>query len=203
MGHSPGDVTSLLNRLARGDDQAGVQLVPLIYEELRRLAYRCCRRERSDHTLQPTALVHEAYLKLAGQKRANWQSRTQFFAVASNSMRRILVDYARTQARTKRGGGQQRLSLDDVPLFSANRSDEVLAVNQSLMRLEQLDCRQARIVELRYFGGLTFEEVAEAMSISSRTVKREWSIAKAWLYGELKECSENNPATVGEGKDAI
>jgi RNA polymerase sigma factor (TIGR02999 family) len=118
-------------------------------------------------------------------------------------MRRILVDYARTHARTKRGGGQQRLSLDDVSLLSANRSDEVLAVNQSLMRLEELDSRQARIVELRYFGGLTFEEIAEVMSISSRTVKREWSIAKAWLYGELKECSENNPATVGEGKDTI
>ena len=182
------DVTLLLNKLAAGDQKAAAELVPLVYEELRRLAARHLARERSDHTLQATALVHEAYLKLAGQRDAKWQNRAQFFGVASQAMRRILVDYARGKQRIRRGGKQQeKVSLDDVPLISPGRDEEVLAVHESLSRLEMLDARQARIVELRYFGGLTVEEIAEVAEISTKTVMRELNVAKAWLYGNLKD----------------
>jgi RNA polymerase sigma factor (TIGR02999 family) len=180
------DVTLLLNKLTAGDQNAAAELVPLVYEELRRLAARHLAHERSDHTLQATALVHEAYLKLAGQKDAKWQNRAQFFGVASQAMRRILVDYARGKQRIRRGGKQQKLSLDDVLVVSPGRSEEVLAVHESLSRLETLDARQARIVELRYFGGLTVEEIAEVVEISTKTVMRELNVAKAWLYGDLK-----------------
>jgi len=182
------DVTLLLNKLAAGDPEAAAELVPLVYEELRRLAARHLARERPDHTLQATALVHEAYLKLAGQKDAKWQNRAQFFGVASQAMRRILVDYARGKQRLRRGGKQQeKLSLDDVLLITPGRTEEVLAVHESLSRLEMLDARQARIVELRYFGGLTVEEIAEVAEISTKTVMRELNVAKAWLYGNLKD----------------
>jgi RNA polymerase sigma-70 factor (ECF subfamily) len=187
MAPAPADVTSLLNKLAAGDQEAGAQLVPLVYEELRHLAARRLRQERPDHTLQATALVHEAYVKLAAQRDAKWQNRAQFFGVASQVMRRILVDYARGQQRVRRGGKQQKVSLDDVLLVSPDRTEEVLTVHESLSRLERLDARQARIVELRYFGGLTVEEVAEVVGISTKTVMRELNVAKAWLYGDLKE----------------
>jgi RNA polymerase sigma factor (TIGR02999 family) len=173
--------------LAAGDQEAAAELVPLVYEELRRLAARRLRHERPNHTLQTTALVHEAYVKLAGQRDANWQNRAQFFGVASQVMRRILVDYARGKQRIRRGGKQQKVSLDNVLLVSPDRSEEVLAVHESLSRLEMLDARQARIVELRYFGGLTVEEVAEVLGISAKTVMRELNVAKAWLYGDLKD----------------
>jgi RNA polymerase sigma factor (TIGR02999 family) len=181
------NVTSLLNKLAAGDQEAAAQLIPLVYEELRRMASARLRHERPDHTLQATALVHEAYVKLAAQRDAKWQNRAQFFAVASQVMRRILVDYARGQQRLRRGGKQQKVSLDEVLLVSPDRSEEVLAVHESLSRLEKLDGRQARIVELRYFGGLTLEEIAEVVGISTKTVMRELNVAKAWLYGDLKE----------------
>lgn len=181
------DVTLLLNKLAAGDQKAASELVPLVYEELRRLATRHLSHERSDHTLQTTALVHEAYLKLATQKDAKWQNRAQFFGVASQAMRRILVDYARGKQRIRRGGKQQKVSLDDVSLVSPSRTEEVLAVHESLSRLEALDARQARVVELRYFGGLTVEEIAEVVKISTKTVLRELNVAKAWLYGNLKD----------------
>jgi RNA polymerase sigma-70 factor (ECF subfamily) len=187
MEPAPADVTSLLNKLTAGDQEAAAQLVPLIYEELRRLAAGRLRHERPDHTLQATALVHEAYVKLAAQRDAKWQNRAQFFGVASQVMRRILVDYARGQQRIRRGGKQQKVSLDDVVLVSPARTEEVLTVHESLSRLEKLDVRQARIVELRYFGGLTVEEIAEVVSISTKTVTRELNVAKAWLYGDLKE----------------
>ena len=187
MDAAAADITTLLNRLADGDQEAAAQLVPLIYEELRRLATHRLRHERPGHTLQVTALVHEVYLKLAGQSDARWQNRAQFFAVASQLMRRILVDYARTKQRIKRGGRQEQVSLDEVLLIAPDRTDELLAVHESLSRLEKLDPRQARIVELRYFGGLTMDETAEVLRVSPRTVTREWNIAKAWLYGELKE----------------
>jgi RNA polymerase sigma-70 factor (ECF subfamily) len=187
MAPAPADVTSLLNKLAAGDQEAAAQLVPLVYEELRHLAARRLRQERPDHTLQATALVHEAYVKLAAQRDAKWQNRAQFFGVASQVMRRILVDYARGQQRVRRGGKQQKVSLDDVLLVSPDRTEEVLTVHESLSRLERLDARQARIVELRYFGGLTVEEVAEVVGISTKTVMRELNVAKAWLYGDLKE----------------
>jgi RNA polymerase sigma-70 factor (ECF subfamily) len=199
MEPAPADVTSLLNKLAAGDQEAAAQLVPLVYEELRRLAARRLRRERPDHTLQATALVHEAYLKLSAQGNAKWQNRTQFFGVASQVMRRILVDYARGQQRIRRGGKQQKVSLDDVLLVSPERTEEVLTVHESLSRLEKLDARQARVVELRYFGGLTIEEIAEVVGISTKTVMRELNVAKAWLYGDLKERdAEAEPRTKGE-----
>jgi RNA polymerase sigma-70 factor (ECF subfamily) len=187
MEPAPADVTALLNKLAAGDQEAAAQLVPLVYQELRHLAARRLRQERPDHTLQATALVHEAYLRLSSQRDAKWQNRAQFFGVASQLMRRILVDYARGQQRIRRGGKQQKVSLDDVLLVSPDRTEEVLAVHESLSRLERLDARQARIVELRYFGGLTHEEISELAGISTKTVMRELNVAKAWLYGDLKE----------------
>jgi RNA polymerase sigma factor (TIGR02999 family) len=187
MDASPGDVTSLLNKLAEGDQEAGAKLVPLVYNELRRLAARCLQRERENHTLQATALVHEAYLKLTAQRSARWQNRAQFFALAAQAMRRILVDYARAQQRIRRGGKQQKVTLDEALLVSRDRTEELIAVHESLSRLEKLDPRESRIVELRYFGGLTVEEVAEVVGVSSKTVTREWNTAKAWLYGDLKD----------------
>ena len=181
------DVTSLLKKLSEGNQDAADQLIPVIYHELHRLAVGHLRHERPDHTLQPTALVHEAYIKLVAQRNTDWQSRAHFFAVASKLMRRILVDYARRYLRAKRGGGQAKLALGDVLLVSTERPDNMLALDESLTRLEKVDARQGRIVELRYFGGLKIEEVAEILSISPTTVRREWTSAKAWLYGELKE----------------
>ena len=187
MTSSTEEITGLLNKVADGDEQAAALLIPLVYKELRRLAVHRLRSERPNHTLQPTALVNEAYLKLAGQRDAKWENRAQFFAVASHAMRRVLVDYARTQKRTKRGGQLQRVTLDDVCVVSPPISDEVLAVNESLKRLEQIDPRQARIVELRYFSGLSNEEAAGILNISVRTLIREWNAARAWLYGDLRE----------------
>lgn len=187
MESSTAEVTVLLNKLASGDQEAAAQLVPLVYDELHRLAVRRLRHERPDHTLQATALVHEAYLKLADQRNAKWQNRAQFFAIASQVMRRILVDYARTQQRIRRGGKQQKLALDEVVLVAPDRTSEVLAVNESLSRLEKLDPRQGRIVELRYFGGLTIEEIADVLGVASKTVARELKVAKAWLYGQLNQ----------------
>ena len=200
MEPSPADVTSLLNKLADGDQEVAAELVPLVYQELRRLAVRRLQHERSDHTLQATALVHEAYVKLSAQRDAKWQNRAQFFGVASQAMRRILVDYARGQQRIRRGGKQQKVPLDNVLLVSPDRNEEVLALHESLSRLEKFDGRQARIVELRYFGGLKLEEVAEVVGISTKTVMRELNVAKAWLYGDLKERSaEAEPRTNGQG----
>jgi len=181
------DVTSLLKKLADGDQEAARELIPIIYRELHRLAVSHLRRERRDHTL-PTALVHEAYIKLVAQRTADWQNRARaFFAVASNLMRRILVDYARRQLRAKRGGRQAKLSLNEVVLLSLERPDQMLALDECLTRLEKLDARQSRIVELRYFGGLTVDEAAEVLGVSPTTVRREWTSAKAYLYGELKQ----------------
>jgi len=181
-----------LKKLADGNDQAAGELIPIVYEELHRLAVSHLRRERRDHTLQPTALVHEAYIKLVAQRNADWQSRNHFFAVASKLMRRILVDYARRHLREKRGGGQAKVSLDEAPIVSPDRPNRMLAIDESLSRLEKLDARQARIVELRYFGGLTIEEAAQVLGVSPTTVRREWTSAKAWLYGELNRHDGNH-----------
>jgi RNA polymerase sigma factor (TIGR02999 family) len=181
------DVTSLLKKLADGNQEAASELIPVIYRELHRLAVAHLRHERPDHTLQPTALVHEAYMKLVGLRKAAWQSRVHFFAVASNVMRHILVDYARRQHRAKRGGRQEKVSLEEVLLVTPDRPDKILALHECLTRLEKLDCRQARIVEFRYFGGLTVEEAAQILGVSLTTVRRDWTSAKAWLYGELIE----------------
>ena len=203
MASSSAEITVLLKKVAEGDRDAAGQLVPLVYDELRRLAARCLRRERPDHTLQATALVHEAYVKLMGQRDVRWQNRAQFFALASQLMRRILVDYARARRRAKRGGGQEKVSLDEVLLVSPDRTDELLAVNESLSRLEKFDPRQARIVELRYFSGLTAEEAGEVLGVSAKTVKREWNMAKAWLYGDLKERHGDDAGQLGENQGAF
>lgn len=203
LGRADEEVTLLLNQLGEGDQNAAKQLVPLVYQELRRMAAQCLRQERPGHTLQATALVHEAYIKLAGQREAKWQNRAQFFAVASQLMRRILVDYARAHLRSKRGGKQQRVSLDDALLVSSDRTDELLAINECLARLEAMDARQGRIVELRYFGGLSIDETAEVLRVSSKTVLRDWNIAKAWLYGTLKESYGNDSGKLEAGKGTV
>jgi RNA polymerase sigma-70 factor (ECF subfamily) len=178
-------VTRLLADWSRGDAAALEQLLPIVHTELRRIARRALRRERVDHTLQPTALVNELYLKLVGQRSASWANRAQFFAVAAQLMRRILVDHARAQAAAKRGGSSPRLSLSEAGASVVEPALEVLAVDRALTRLAKLDPDQARIVELRYFSGLTVEETAHVLGTSPRTVKREWRLAKAWLYEQL------------------
>ena len=181
----PGDVTVLLTEMGRGNTEVLPKLIPLVYQELKRLAGYFLRDEREGHTLQPTALVNEAYLRLAGQK-ATWRNRAHFMAVAAQVMRRILVDYARGRVAEKRGGGAIALDLDHCEIgLEAGQSEELLAVDEALSRLALLDAQQAQIVEMRYFCGMTVEETAEAMSISPRTVKRDWAMAKAWLYLEV------------------
>ena len=191
MDSSPAEVTSLLNKLARGDQEAAAKLVPLIYDQLRRIAVARLRRERPGHTLQATALVHEAYIKLAAQPDAEWKNRAQFFAVASQVMRRILVDYARAQLRSRRGGRPQKVPLEEVVLVSPDRTEELLTVHESLLKLEKLDPRQGRVVELRYFAGLSVDEIAEVVGVTPRTVARDLNMAKAWLYGDLCQQSSN------------
>jgi RNA polymerase sigma-70 factor, ECF subfamily len=184
------DVTLLLTALTRGDQSASEKLIPLVYGELRRLARSYMRRERADHTLQATALVHEAYLKLVEQRSSNWQSRAHFFGVAAQVMRRILVDHARGHLRQKRGGEYEKVVLNEALVFSPEKSAELLAVDQALEKLARLDERQAKVVELRFFGGLSVEEAAAVLGISPKTVKRDWSVAKAWLYADLKQHHE-------------
>ena len=181
-----GEVTELLAAWSAGDESARDSLMPLVYEELRRVASRHMRRERPDHTLQTTGLVNEAYLRLAGQRQIEWQTRAHFFAVASEMMRRILVDHARHRQFAKRGGNAIRESVDEVTVAAGELSAEIIAVDEALGRLAALDERGGRIVELRYFGGLTVEEVAGVLEISPATVKREWTVAKAWLAHELR-----------------
>ena len=190
-----GDVIVLLAELTKGNEEAASRLIPLVYTELRRLASSYMRKERTDHTLQATALVHEAYLKLIEQRAVSWQSRAHFFGISAQIMRRILVDHARGHLRDKRGGGQIEVPLDEAIVFAPQQSSELVKLDQALDRLVQFDPRQAKIVELRFFGGLTVEETAEVMAISPKTVKRDWSIAKAWLHGELKQ---NHADTAGE-----
>jgi RNA polymerase sigma-70 factor, ECF subfamily len=202
MGENP-DVTLLLSALTRGDDGAASQLIPVVYAELRRLAGSYMRKERSDHTLQATALVHEAYLKLVEQRSVNWQSRAHFFGVAAQLMRRILIDHARGHTRQKRGGDDQKVSLDEALIFSEQQADELLAVDDSLNQLAKIDPRQAKVVEMRFFGGLSIEEAAEALQVSPKTVKRDWSVAKAWLYADLKERYGIDAATMGDRQTAV
>jgi RNA polymerase sigma factor (TIGR02999 family) len=188
MAQGTGDVTQLLLGLRAGDQGAEGRLLEVVYAELHRLAAALMRRERPDHTLQPTALIHEAYVHLIDQRGKDWQNRAHFFGVAALVMRRILVDHARTHLTAKRGGTQQKVSLDDeaLPLTSA-QSDEVLALNEALLRLARFDPRQSRVVELRFFGGLTEDETAEVLGVASRTVNRDWRMARAWLRGELEK----------------
>ena len=178
------DVTELLREWSEGDQQALSELLPIIYDELRQVAHRYLQRERAEHTLETTALVHEAYLKLIDQRSVNWQNRAHFFAIAAQAMRRILIDNARRRTAGKRGNGA-RVPLEEVAVVSGERDDNLLALDEALRQLEEIDPQQSKIVELRYFGGLTIEETSEAMSLSPATVKREWSTAKVWLYGAM------------------
>lgn len=191
------DVTVLLGQLAKGNDAAASKLIPLVYDELRRLAGGYMRRERNDHTLQPTALVHEAYLKLIEQRAVDWQGRAHFFAIAAQMMRRVLIDYARGHLRDKRGAGERAIPLDEALVFAPEQSSELVKLDESLERLAKLDPRQSKIVELRFFGGLTVEQTAEVLGISPKTVKRDWSMAKAWLHGDLKQDHGNVSGEVG------
>ena len=183
--NEPGDVTLLLRRASEGDAQANERLLPLVYEELRRLARYHMRRERPDHTLQATELVNEAYLKLVGSSAQGPDSRARFFAVASRIMRNILVDHARAHRAAKRGNGDAPLPLNELLVQAEGKSAEVVALDEALQRLEKLSPRQAKVVELRYFAGLTVEETAEALEIAPRTAVREWVAAQAWLRREL------------------
>ena len=185
MADSQPDVTQLLAAWRQGEAGAFDRLLPLVYEELRVLAHRYLRRERADHTLNTTALVHEAYLTLVG-KQTPWENRNHFFAVAAHAMRHILIDYARRRNREKRGGGVQNIPLDKAIVFSEDRMEDLLALDQALQQLEQKEQRLGRIVECRYFAGLTIAETAEALEISPATVKRDWLVAKAWLKKALQ-----------------
>ncbi len=181
-------ITQILIELKNGETDALAELLPLVYNELRRLAGSHLRRERDNHTLQPTALVHEAYLRLLGQKEIEWQNRAHFFGIAARLMREILIEYARMKNRQKRGGEYKTvIALDDAVSFVSQKQLDITAVDDALNKLEKLDERQARIVEMKFFGGLTIEEIAEVLSVSPATVKREWSSAKLLLYKMLSE----------------
>ena len=181
------NITRMLKDWSDGGKREALdRLLPFVYNELHRQASRYLRRERSDHTLQTTALIHEAYLKLIDQNQVEWQNRAHFFAVAAQAMRRILVDYARTRKREKRGGDDVKLQLDEaVNVSTGEKSIDLVALDEALTRLSKFDERQAKVVELRYFSGMTEEETAEVLSLSPATVRRDWNMAKAWLHSQL------------------
>lgn len=183
-------INDLLAQWNDGDLEARDALMPLVYDELRRLAASYLRRERSDHTLQPTALVHEAFLRMLEQKNINWQGKRHFFGTAAQLMRRILVDYARSHLGKKRGSGAPKVPLTEAFVMSKQRPDELLALDESLKRLSEVDPQQARVVELRVFAGLTVEQVAKVLEVSPATVKRDWSMSKAWLLREIGKADQ-------------
>lgn len=185
MESSSRQVTRLLQQWSSGRSDARDELFPVIYAELRRLAAGYMRHERASHTLQPTALVHEAFLKLIDQRAVRWQSRAHFFGIAAQAMRRILVDHARAHAAEKRGAGESPVTLDEARLIGATPNVDLIALDEALTRLEALDPQQSRLVEARFFGGLTIDEAAELLQVSPATVGREWTVAKAWLYTQL------------------
>ena len=182
---SPHRVTQLLAEWSHGDNAALVELTPLVYEELRRLAHHFMEGQRPDHTLQTTALVNEAYMRLADQTKPSWQNRAHFFAVAARAMRQILVNYAKSNRAQKRGGGALKVELDEVAIISPEESKEIVDLHEALERLAALNSRKAQVVELKYFGGLNYDEMAEVLKISPVTVRRDWEFAKLWLYTEL------------------
>jgi len=184
---SPPEITRLLEEWSRGDRSALDRLIPLVHAELRRIARRQMSQERAGHTLQATALVNEAYVRLAGDAGQRWQNRAHFFAVCAQVMRHVLIDHARSRAREKRGGALQRVSLEGAAALAEGGEAELLALDEALARLEEFDRQKARVVELRYFAGLGIEETAEALGVSPTTVRREWRRAKAWLYRALAE----------------
>jgi len=195
------DVTSLLKRHSDGDPDALSKLIPLIYHELHRVASSYLRRERPDHTLQSTALVHEAYLRLINQKEVNWNNRNHFFAVAAQLMRRILVDHARKHIASKRGSSLTKVSLEEAAILHKEHPRELIALDELLSRLAVMDPQGSRIVELRFFAGLSLEETAVLMELSTAKVRREWSIAKTWLKRELRRISEYNDEHSGQTGD--
>jgi len=188
---SPKNLTKLLVDWRNGDQEALNTLIPLVYEELHRVARRYLRHERPNHTLQTTALVHEAYLRLVDENDGNWRNRAQFIVVASQLMRHILVDYARNHNAAKRGGNFARVSFDEQMIVTENKGPDLMELDEALNRLATIDPEQSRVVELRVFGGLTVEETAEVLAVSPRTVKREWSMAKAWLHRQLSRQSSS------------
>jgi RNA polymerase sigma factor (TIGR02999 family) len=183
--HSPQEITRLLVAWGDGDESALEALTPLVYEELHRLAHRHMAGERSGHTLQTSALVNEAYVRLIDWKRVRWQNRAHFFGVSAQLMRRILVDFARSRGYQKRGGGARPVQLDEAAVVSGDKGADLVALDEALRALAELDARQSRVVELRFFGGLSVEETAEILKVSPATVRRDWSIARAWLHREL------------------
>ena len=197
---SPQEVTQLLADWGKGDRSALDKLLPLVHSELRRIAQRQMSQERPGHTLQATALVNEAYLKLAGQQGFDWQNRAHFFAVCAQVMRHILIDHARAHARDKRGGGAVKVSLNDALVVADDQASHFIALDEALRRLESLDPQKGKIVELRYFGGLSIEEAAEVLNISPRTVRREWQRAKAWLYRMMTEGIEDETRPLAKSR---
>lgn len=180
-------ITELLARLRAGDKEAEARLIPLVYDELHRLAHHYMRGEHDSHLLQTSALVNEAYMRLAGQQGFDWKNRAHFFGVAAQIMRRVLVDYARKRNSGKRGGGIEKISLESAFVYSDDQSWQIVTLHEALNKLAEFDERQCRIVELRFFAGLSVEETAESLSLSAATVKREFQLAKAWLHGELSQ----------------
>jgi RNA polymerase sigma-70 factor, ECF subfamily len=181
-----GDVTILLKAMNSGDSAAAEKLLPLVYNELHRLAMSYMRRERSNHTLQPTALINEAYLHLAGTN-IDWHSRSHFIGVAANVMRRVLVDHARAHNAEMRGGGLQQIELEEGIAISKERSKEMIVLDEALNELEKISTRQAKVVELRYFGGLSVEEIAATLGIATRSVQRDWTLARVWLFKQMQQ----------------
>jgi len=196
MDSSPGEVTRLLKAMSAGDATAAEQLLPLVYKELHRIAEAYMRRERPEHTLQPTALINEAYLRLVGED-IEWSSRGHFIGVAAHVMRRVLVDYARQHNAERRAGRLQRVEMDDNLAISAERLEEVLLLDRAMERLKERSPRQAQVVELRYFGGLTVEQIAAMLGVAPRSVKRDWSLARIFLYRELRP---GEPAGAGHAE---
>ena len=183
--NSPPEITQLLIGWGEGDERALEKLMPIVYTELRRMAGNFMRRQSPDHTLQATALVNEAYMRLIDSSRVNWQNRTHFFAICAQLMRRILVDFARKKNSLKRGGDRIQITLTERVEKPVEKEEDLVALDEALTRLAEFSPRQAQIVELRYFAGLTDEQIAEAIDVSSRTVRRDWAVARAWLYREL------------------
>lgn len=198
MNNAPGDLTVLLRAASSGDPRDAERLMSAIYDDLKRLAASQLRNERAGHTLHPTALVHEAYLRLVNQRTAEWNDRLHFFSIASRIIRRILIDHARERHALKRGGGQQRVRIEDHEIAAPDRELDLVALNEALDELAEIDERQARIVELRFFGGLTVPEVAEAMSIGARSVDRDWQVARAWLFHRLSEHEPERSDAAGD-----
>lgn len=188
---APDHVTQLLIDCSNGSQDAFKQLFPLVYEELRRLAHRYMTQERPGHTLQTTAVVHEAYLRLIDQKHVQWQNRAHFFAIASQMMRRILITHAQSHAYAKRGGGALKVPLDEAAVLSQERASDLIALDEALKGLTAIDPRRSQVVELRFFGGLSNEEIAEVLNISTNTVTRDWNVAKAWLHREMSKEQED------------